>query len=156
MRSKARLNVVTFNHIPIAAGDHLVSVHIDSDKVDVDRVRLFRSKNNPFEWFPYVIGNGDVQAEASDVGAYMDLTPGNDGGAVRFDAPDVFHDAGTDYVMMAAGKELTHEVSASAATTLTTSLRHREDYEEDVEIPGDGMLALQVTLPPLPNGRSRS
>ena len=48
---------------------------------------------------------------------------------------------------MSAGEELTHEVSASAATTLKLSARYRSESEQDVEIYSDGVLVLQETLP---------
>ncbi len=147
LRSNAGMNVVTFKHVPIAAGEHVVGVHFDSDQVDLDRVRFFTANNNPYELFPFVMGNGDLQAEAFDVGGYVDLTPGNDGGAVRFEDPDIFTDADTDYVLMDAEEELRHQISTSAATSLTLSVRYRSAHEQTVEIYSDGTLVQQESLP---------
>lgn len=146
LRSNVGPNVVTFKHVPISAGDHVVGVHFDSDQADLDRVWFFAANDNPYELMPFVIGNGDLQAEAFDVGGFVDLTSGNAGGAVRFEDPDIFNEAGVDFVLMDAEEELSHEILASRTTSLTLGVRYRSAIDQDVEILIDGAVVLQETL----------
>ena len=151
LRSNVGLNVVTFKHVPIPAGDHVVSVHFNSDQVDLDRIRFFKANDNPYELMPFVVGNSDLQAEHFDVGGYTDLTPDNDGGAVRFEGPDIYSDNGTVYVQMDADEKLQHEMSAAEDMTLSLSMRYRSDVDQTLFVELDGAQALTGTLPATPD-----
>jgi endonuclease/exonuclease/phosphatase family metal-dependent hydrolase len=130
---------VEFHHLPMKAGDHVVTFDLGGDSVNIDRVRMVLSREGPWQQLTFPISEGILEAEYFDVGGHVDTTPGNQGNGFRTGDVDVYKHSRGSLVRWFAGEEIQYALTTPAERVLDLQLRYKAPAQATIHIEIDGV-----------------
>lgn len=143
--SLVQWRTLTFRHIPMFAGDHVVRLVLSGNGVNIDYAQFVESVNGPFGRIAHSMPAW-IQAEHYDVGGYYDTTAGNAGGELRTDDVDVYTKSshgqpeGGHRVVLAPGEWLEYTVDVKETDVLAMEIRYATAFSPvTVQVDIDGV-----------------